>query len=74
VIDGSSGYNLYSTVAGGVHPGSNNQSPPDSLKDLFVSVVADSEDLHLQSSGHNAFDKGTSLSASFTVDIDLDAR
>jgi photosystem II stability/assembly factor-like uncharacterized protein len=74
VIDGSSGYNLYSTVAGGVHPGSNNQSPPDSLKDLFVSVVADSEDLHIETSGHNAIENGFDLSSSFTDDIDSDIR
>jgi hypothetical protein len=74
VIDGSSGYNLYSTVAGGVHPGSNNQSPPDSLDDLFVSIVADSEDLHIETSGHNAIENGIDLSSSFTDDIDSDIR
>ena len=31
VIGSGSGYNLYSTVMGGVHPGSNNQTPPASL-------------------------------------------
>jgi hypothetical protein len=39
----NSGYNLYSTVDGAVHPGSNNQSPPASLEDLFISIAASSE-------------------------------
>ncbi len=65
VVDGSSGYNLYSTVDAGVHPGSNNQSPPASLEDLFVSIVASSENLHLESSGHNALNTGVNLSCFF---------
>ena len=74
VIDPSSGYNLYSTVRLGVHPGTNNQSPPASLEDLFISIVPTSENLHLELAGHNAIDNGTDLSGSFTVDIDLDTR
>ncbi len=74
VIDPSSGYNLYSTVQSDVHPGSNNQSPPASLEDLFISIVVSSEDLHLESSGHDAIDNGTDLSGSFTEDIDTDSR
>jgi hypothetical protein len=50
------------------------QSPPASLEDLFISIVASSEDLHLESSGHNALDNGTDLSASFTDDIDGETR
>ncbi|KPJ58335.1 MAG: hypothetical protein AMJ46_14330 [Latescibacteria bacterium DG_63] len=74
VVDPSSGYNMYSTVDGGVDPGSNNQSPPASLEDLFKSLVSGSEDLHLESSGHNALDNGIDLSASFTDDIDGETR
>ena len=74
VIDPSSGYNLYTDVQLGVHPGTNNQSPPASLEDLFVSIVVSSEDLHIEGSGNAAIDNGTSLSGSFTVDIDEDGR
>ena len=70
----NSGNNLYSTVHNGVHPGSNNQSPPASLEDLFISIVASSEDLHLEPSGHNAFNNGIDLSTSFTDDIDGQTR
>jgi hypothetical protein len=67
------GYNMYSTVTG-FTPASyqeNNQSPPASLEDLFVSIVASSEDLHLEG-GATAIDTGTPLS--FTEDIDEDPR
>ena len=74
VIDPSSGYNLYTDVRLGVHPGTNNQSPPASLEDLFVSIVVSSEDLHIESSGNDAIDNGTNLSGSFTDDIDEDSR
>src|SRR3990172_2809554 len=74
VIAPSSGNNLFSTATGGVNPGSNNQPPPASLEDLFVSIAAGSEDLHLEPGGHNAIDNGLSLSGSFTVDIDNLAR
>jgi hypothetical protein len=50
------------------------QSPPASLEDLFISIVASSEDLHLESSGHNARNNGVDLSASFTDDIDGETR
>ena len=74
VIDPSSGYNLYTDVRLGVHPGTNNQSPPASLEDLFVSIVVSSEDLHIEGTGNAAIDNGTSLSGSFTDDIDEDSR
>jgi hypothetical protein len=70
----SSGYNLYGTVHNGVHPGSNNQSPPASLEDLFVDSTTPGIDLHLEASGHNALNNGTDLSSSFTNDIDDEAR
>ena len=54
--------------------GVNNQPPPASLEDLFVSIVASSEDLHLEGNGHNAIDTGLDLSADFTTDIDEDSR
>jgi hypothetical protein len=57
-----------------VHPGSNNQAPPASLDDLFLSIGVGSEDLHLESSGNNALDNGTSLAGSFTDDIDSETR
>ncbi|MHC4545949.1 MAG: right-handed parallel beta-helix repeat-containing protein, partial [Planctomycetota bacterium] len=38
-VDPSSGNNLYSTVDAGIHPGTNNQSPPASLDDLFISIT-----------------------------------
>jgi hypothetical protein len=70
------GYNMYSTVAN-FDPASyqgNNQTPPASLEDLFVSIVASSEDLHLEASGHSALDTGIDLSATFTIDIEDEAR
>ena len=74
-VDASSGYNLYSTVAGGVHPGTNNQYPaPANLDDLFVSIGSGSENLHLEPSGHAALNNGIDLSASFTDDIDGQTR
>ncbi|MFX1269789.1 MAG: hypothetical protein ACFFAK_17655, partial [Promethearchaeota archaeon] len=45
-----------------------------SLEDLFISLIASSEDLHLEPSGHSALDTGTDLSASFTDDIDGETR
>jgi len=74
-IDPGSGYNMYSTSAGGIPPGTNNQTPaPANLDDLFVSIVSGSENLHLESSGHNALNNGLDLSASFTDDIDAETR
>jgi photosystem II stability/assembly factor-like uncharacterized protein len=70
------GYNMYSTTLN-FTPASyqgNNQSPPASLEDLFVSIVATSEDLHLETSGHNALNTGLDLSSAFTMDIDEDTR
>jgi hypothetical protein len=52
----------------------NRQSPPASLEDLFVSIIASSEDLHLESSGHDALNNGADLSSSFTNDIDDETR
>jgi hypothetical protein len=70
------GYNLYTTVAG-FDPADfqgNNQSPPATVDDLFVTITAGSEDLHLEASGHDALRKGVDLSGSFTDDIDGDTR
>jgi hypothetical protein len=73
-VDPSSGNNLYSTVDSSIHPGTNNQSPPASLDDLFISIISGSEDLHIESCGHNALDNGQNLSGSFTDDIDGETR
>jgi hypothetical protein len=65
------GYNMYDTFLE-FDPASyqgGNQSPPVDRDDLFVSIVAGSEDLHLEDSGHNAVDTGLTLSG-FTIDID----
>jgi hypothetical protein len=71
----SSGNNLYSTVDGGIHPGTNNQSPPGGgLEDLFISITPDLEDLHIESCGHDALGNGQNLSGSFTDDIDGETR
>jgi hypothetical protein len=52
----------------------NNQTPPASLEDLFLSIVASSEDLHLEGSGHNAIDTGLNLAGSVDDDIDGNSR
>jgi len=70
------GNNMYATTAGfdpNAYQG-NNQAPPASLEDLFVSIVVDSEDLHLEGGGHSALETGLDLSATFTGDIDSDTR
>jgi hypothetical protein len=70
------GYNMYSTWAS-FDPGSyqgNNQSPPADLYDLFYSISAGSENLHLEDFGHLAVDTGRDLSASFSTDIDDEPR
>ncbi|MHC4216878.1 MAG: YCF48-related protein [Planctomycetota bacterium] len=70
------GYNMYSSV-NDFDPASyqgNNQSPPADLDDLFYTIASGSEDLHLEDSGHNARDTGINLSATFTGDIDGEAR
>jgi hypothetical protein len=66
-------YNMYSTLSG-TSAGSNDQSPPADLDDLFVSITVDSEDLHLETSGHSAANNGLDLSAEFTTDIDGETR
>jgi hypothetical protein len=72
------GYNMYdpNNIAS-FDPASyqgNNQSPPASLEDLFISIVASSENLHLEGSGHNAIDTGVNLAGSVNDDIDGDSR
>ncbi|MCI0401405.1 MAG: DUF2341 domain-containing protein [Gammaproteobacteria bacterium] len=70
------GYNMYSTTAN-FNPASyqgNNQSPPANLQDLFVATASGSEDLHLESFGHNAVGTGLDLSGIFTIDIDMQTR
>jgi hypothetical protein len=68
------GYNLFATTqlfdpvscsgcAG------NNQAPPGNLDNLFVSIAAGFEDLHVES-GSVAVDAGVDLSPSFRSDID----
>ncbi|MHC4319171.1 MAG: right-handed parallel beta-helix repeat-containing protein, partial [Planctomycetota bacterium] len=54
------GYTMYSSW-NGQDPESfdgNNQTPPADLNDLFYSIAASSENLHLEDSGHNALDTG----------------
>ncbi|MHC4429363.1 MAG: DUF2341 domain-containing protein, partial [Planctomycetota bacterium] len=70
------GYTMYSTWSGQDPEGfdGNNQTPPADLNDLFYSITASSENLHLEDSGHNAIDTGVDLSSSFTGDIDGDTR
>ena len=72
VLGPGSGYNMYNTAD--APPGTNNQTPPANLDDLFVSIGAGSENLHLEPSGHNALNNGIDLSASFTDDIDGQTR
>ena len=67
-------YNMYSTTAGGFPTGANDKSPPADLDDLFFSIAASSEDLHIEDAGHDAVDTGLDLSSTFTTDIDADAR
>ncbi|KPJ58692.1 MAG: hypothetical protein AMJ46_13775, partial [Latescibacteria bacterium DG_63] len=55
-VDGSSGYNMYSTVHNGVHPGSNNQSPPAGI-DLSASFT-DDIDTETRPTGANTWDIG----------------
>ncbi len=66
-------HNMYSTLAG-TSPGANDKSPPVDHDDLFISVVAGSENLHLEDSGNDAVGTGLDLSSSFTTDIDNDTR
>jgi hypothetical protein len=70
------GYTMYSTWSGQDPEGfdGNNQTPPADLNDLFYSIAASSENLHLEDSGHNAIDTGLDLSSSFSGDIDGDTR
>jgi hypothetical protein len=72
------GYNMYDPNAVlGFNPASyqgNNLTPPASLDDLFVSIAAGFEDLHLEGSGHNAIDTGVNLAGSVDDDIDGDSR
>jgi hypothetical protein len=69
--------NMYDTKAGtadwaAVETGT--QSPPATKEDLLVSVETSPYDLHLESSGHTAIDNALDLSASFSGDIDGEAR
>jgi hypothetical protein len=66
-------YNMYSTLSG-PSAGANDQSPPADVDDLFVSIAAGSEDLHLETSGNDATNNGLDLSADFTTDIDGQTR
>ncbi|MHC4902274.1 MAG: DUF2341 domain-containing protein [Planctomycetota bacterium] len=70
------GYTMYSTWSGQDPAGfdGNNQSPPADLENLFYSITATSENLHLEDSGHNAVDTGLDLSSSFSGDIDGETR
>jgi parallel beta-helix repeat protein len=70
------GYNLYSTTLS-FTPGSyegGNQAPPADLYDLFYSVAAGSENLHLEDFGHSAVDTGADLSSQFATDVDGEPR
>jgi hypothetical protein len=70
------GYNMYATTFS-FDPASyegGNQTPPADLYDLFYSITAGSENLHLEDFGHNAVDTGVDLSASFAIDIDNEPR
>ncbi|MCK4692459.1 MAG: hypothetical protein KAT23_02450, partial [Anaerolineales bacterium] len=64
----------YNMSSDGSAPGGNSQAAPADLNDLFISIVATNEDLHLETSGHLALDNGDDLSGSFTDDIDNDTR
>jgi hypothetical protein len=68
-------HNMYSSLLGPT-PGANDKSPPADLDDLFYTIAAGSEDLHLEDSGHDAVDTGLDLSTTggFTTDIDEDTR
>jgi hypothetical protein len=44
------------------------------VDDLFVSIAAGSEDLHLETSGNDSTNNGLDLSADFTTDIDGQTR
>jgi hypothetical protein len=72
------GYNMYDpNNILGFDPASyqgNNQTPPASLENLFLSIVATSENLHLEGSGHNAIDTGLNLAGSVDDDIDGNSR
>jgi len=48
----------------------NNQTPPADLEDLFYTLTAGIEYYNLEWDGHDAWDTGLDLSASFTLDID----
>ncbi|MCH7797809.1 MAG: right-handed parallel beta-helix repeat-containing protein [Planctomycetes bacterium] len=65
------GYNMFTTTLN-FTPSSydgNNQTPPADLDDLFISTTEGSEDYNLQWDGHDAWDTGLDLSATFTTDI-----
>jgi hypothetical protein len=66
-------YNMYDTLSG-PSAGANDQSPPADLDSLFVSISPGTEDLHLETSGHNAGNAGLDLSTDFTIDIDGETR
>ncbi|MCH7797182.1 MAG: right-handed parallel beta-helix repeat-containing protein [Planctomycetes bacterium] len=74
------GYNMWSTSTASGGPfdpntqDGNHQQPPTDLGDLFASIEAGSEDLHLEWEGHDAVETGLDLSASFTTDIDDETR
>jgi hypothetical protein len=66
-------YNMYDTLSG-PSAGANDQSPPLDPDDLFISIGAGTEDLHLEPTGHNAANNGLDLSTDFTTDIDGQTR
>jgi hypothetical protein len=70
------GNNMYSTTLS-FDPASYqgaNQSPPASLDDLFISIAAGTEDLHLETCAPGAINTGLDLSGSFAGDIDAETR
>jgi uncharacterized delta-60 repeat protein len=73
-VHADSGYNMYDTWEDQQPGSTGNQTPPVDKEDLFVSIVSTSEDLHLESSGHNALNNGIDLSTSFPDDIDGETR
>jgi parallel beta-helix repeat protein len=52
----------------------NNWAPPSNLDSLFVSITPGSEDLHLETIGNRAINRGIDLSGTFTDDGDGDSR
>jgi hypothetical protein len=70
------GYNMYSTTQD-FDPSAlqgHSQPPPANLDDLFVSVVPELEDLHLERSAHRALGTASDLSSLFLLDIDKETR